>query len=52
MTEQSQPPIVRKDSPLCSSPSLKDAVVLAALKGEITTEEAAELFVEYGLRGA
>jgi len=51
MTEQ-PPPIVREDSPVFGSPSLKECVVLAVLRREITPEEAAELFVEYGLRSA
>lgn len=45
-------PEVREDSPIFANSNLKEAVVLAVLKREITTEEAAELFVEYGLRSA
>lgn len=46
------PPIVREDSPIFSSPRLKEVILDAALRGEITTEEVDDLFLEYGLRGA
>lgn len=51
MNEQ-PPPIVREDSPIFGSPRLKEVILDATLKGEITAEEVDELFLEYGLRGA
>lgn len=40
----------RKSSPVYGCPRLKTVIVDAALKGEITEAEAADLFVQYGLR--
>lgn len=45
-------PAVRKDSPVYGCPRLKEVIVDAALKGEITLQDAEDLFVEYGLKGA
>lgn len=42
--------IKRPHSPLWQSPQLKEVIVAAALAGEITEQEAADLFVEYGLK--
>lgn len=42
----------RQDSPIYGCPRLKDVIVAAALKGEITEQDAADLFAEYGLRSA
>lgn len=56
MTSRPQPaprlPEPRPDSPVYGCPRLKEVIVDAALKGEITQQEAADLFVEYGLRDA
>lgn len=40
----------RPHSPLWQSPQLKEVIVAAALAGEITEQDAADLFVEYGLK--
>lgn len=40
----------RPHSPLWQSPQLKEVIVAAALNGEITEQDAADLFEEYGLR--
>jgi hypothetical protein len=44
-------PEPRQDSPIYGCPRLKDVVVAAALRGEISEQDAADLFIEYGLRG-
>jgi hypothetical protein len=40
----------RPHSPIWRSPRLKDVIVAAALAGQITQQDAADLFVEYGLK--
>lgn len=42
---------VREDSPIYASPRLKEFVIEAERKGQITATEVESFFVQYGLRG-
>lgn len=52
MNSQSPKGKPRPQSVLWRSPQLKEVIVDAALKGEITQQDVADLFAEYGLKDA